>query len=66
MNRPAHTSEESSMSESVSQTAPEQRGYTYAARFIGDFEVFLLEWVLSGHTPEDAYHEVWLPVRERP
>lgn len=46
------------MSESVSQTAPEQRGYTYDARFIDDFEVFPLEWVLSGHAPEDAYHKV--------
>ena len=40
-------------------------GYRYDGRFIGDFEVYPLEWIKQNDIPEDGFHEVWLPVKKK-
>jgi hypothetical protein len=38
--------------------------YRYDVRFIGDFEVYY--WKTLGREPQSAFHEVWIPVVEKP
>lgn len=38
-------------------------GYTYDARFIGEFEKFPLAWAVEGTRPQDGYHDFMLPVK---
>ncbi|NHJ85794.1 MAG: hypothetical protein FK734_10050 [Asgard group archaeon] len=38
-----------------------EMGYRFDGRFIGDFEVFPLEWI-KNTIPDNEYHEVWIPV----
>ena len=37
-------------------------GYDYDSRFIGDFEIFPLDWVRSNDRPAGESHEIWVPV----